>query len=177
MPLSFGTIGNIPLSVYNHLNTNLVASGIGSNGISGTFIYGSLDDDQVKKIKFRDESYDVSLHNVMPIITLEDVPLQFSRIEMGSQDQKIRQQFLASIFATDPMERMKLVNQVIFNIDQKSITHSDYSANPDSPSSLGFLKVDHNSIRAFPVRLTNNTAVNSRIFSNRTDVVFSVSNK
>lgn len=179
MAITFGTIGNIQESVFEHLRSNLVASGIGSNHVSGTFIRGYLSEEQLKNVRYPHEfingTANVTDHVGMPIISYAPGPLDTSSFEMGSTDQLLSQRILISIFALDEIDMVNLVNQILYNISQKSIDFLDYDANPEGALSIGTLFVNPN-IRIFPVRSSGELSSDS-ISRHRTDIVFTVSNK
>ena len=179
MAITFGTIGNIQESVFEHLRSNLAASGIGSNHVSGTFIRGHLTEEQLKLVRYPHEflngTANITDHKGMPIISFSPGPLDTNAFELGSTDQRLTQRILVSIFALDEIDMINLVNQIVFNISQKGIDFLDFDANPEAPTSAGTLSLDPN-IRVFPVRSSGELSSDS-ISRHRTDIVFTVSNK
>lgn len=179
MAITFGTIGNIQESVFEHLRSNLAASGIGSNHVSGTLIRGHLTEDQLKDVRYPHEfangSANIDDHIGMPIISYSPGPLDTSAFELGSTDQNLQQRILVSIFALDEIDMANLVNQILFNISQKNIDFLDFDANPEGAVSAGTLTLDPN-IRIFPVRSSGELSSDS-ISRHRTDIIFTVSNK
>ncbi len=179
MAITFGTIGNIQESVFEHLRSNLTASGIGSNHVSGTFIRGHLTEEQLKNVRYPHEflngTANVSNHIGMPIISYSPGPLDTNAFELGSTDQQLSQRILVSIFALDEIDMVNLVNQIVFNISQKNIDFLDFDANPEVPVANGTISLDPN-IRIFPVRSSGELSPAS-ISRHRTDIVFTVSNK
>jgi len=178
--ITFGAGGNLILSVYNHLRTNLLASGIGSGGVSGTFIQGHMDHDQIKRVRFPDEFINETAtdqkHTGMPVITFDDAPLQFSPIQLGSRANRLDQRFLISIYAISSLQRSKIANQIIFNINDKSVTKFNYDSDFDNPIDEGTLWVDPN-IRIFPIHTSSEEQENERVFRHRLDISFVVSNR
>ncbi len=179
MAITFGTIGNIQESVFEHLRSNLAASGIGSNHVSGTFIRGHLSEEQLKNVRYPHDfingTANIASHIGMPIISYSPGPLDTSAIELGSTDQELTQRVLISIFALDEIDMANLVNQILFNVSQKSIDFLDFDASPEIPVSAGTLSLDPN-IRIFPVRSSGELSPDS-ISRHRTDIIFTVSNK
>jgi len=143
-------------SVVNHFQDFLSSErGIGSNGVSGTFIVGYLEDDEIKKIKFVDEylkgEANVDEHYVMPIITIEAGRFSQEGLELGSDDSWNKHPFLVSIYAEDEIELMRIA-QFIVSGANAVVTLKDYDTDHTNPVNIGLLNSDKRNITAFPVR-------------------------
>lgn len=143
-------------SVFNYFKDTLANERqIGTNGVSGTFIAGYLEDDDFKKIKFIDEflrgEANVDEHYVMPIISFESGKFTQEGLELGSDDSRNFHPFLISIYAEDEMELMRIAQYVISGANA-TIDLKDYEADHDNPATIGLLKSSKRNIQGFPVR-------------------------
>lgn len=182
--ISFGTEGNIYYSVFHHLKDNLVASGIGSGGISGTFMEGYPDQDQQKRIVSPEHFLGVSptaadsRSIALPVLTFEEGTLSASPIELGSDDEDLAQAFVVSVFANSPVQKRQLTNQVRFNLTKKSISLKDYGSNFESPATVGTLHVDKRNVQTFHIQNVRGEELPSdKLMRHRAEIVFSVNNK
>lgn len=181
MALNVGESGNIYYSLFNHLKDQLVLSGIGSNGVSGTFIEGYPDDDMLRSIRYPDDfqngDANVSDHIGMPVITFEDASSNLVPIELGSRDRAYRQRFVLTIFARDSLERIRLVEQLLHDLLDKTIYNYDYSSDFDNPSQKNPLLIDPN-IAVLPVYdLRGQEQPEIKALRHKVEIVFNVSNK
>ncbi len=179
MAISFGQLGNLSLSVFKHLQDNLVASGIGSNNISGTFIYGHPSDDSFKAVRFPDEfiagTANVIDHIGMPVIVFGEATLVIdSSFQLGSTEEQNNQTSVISIYAVSELQKRQLVNQIRFALRQKSISLLDFDENYSSPAVIGTVKVSPQ-IRVLPVRSTGQS--DSRVNDFKVDMLITVSDK
>lgn len=149
----FGEFNNIDLSIYNHIKTLLVASGIGSGGVSGTFMDAYPSEDQIKNIKSISDLDPDNIENeiIMPVITLEEGEASLQVIEIGSKNRGLSQPFIMSVFAESKRQLNNLMSQLIFDVDRE-IDYRDYESNFNNPPLVGKLWINPESIRAFRVR-------------------------
>jgi len=175
---------NIVFSVYNHLKTKLSEERqIGSNSVSGTYIMGYLDDDRLQSVRFVDKfltgEANVRDHIAPPIITFEDGSITQEAFELGSTNRIKSQNFIVSIYAEDDIQAAQIAEMVISGADQ-SIAYYDYLANATSPSTLGTLKTNEDSIQAFHIRHLNRSTQAvpvEKILKHHMEVTFSVRTK
>lgn len=168
----FGALNNISLSVYNHLRDLLVASGIGSGGVSGTFMTSYPTEDEMKNIKSISDSTGSDNEILLPVVAIEEGSLALSAFELGSKDRNQNLPFLVTIFAENKRQLNSLLDQVLFDID-RTIDYNDYQTNFSDPPKVGNLFVDPDTIRAFRVRSTD---PNQQI-RNQVEVFFEVNTK
>lgn len=176
---------NVTFSLFNHLKDTLADERqVGSNGISGSYILGYLDDDRLKKVRMSDDFLEGKAntreHIIAPIITFEDGITTQSGFELGSKDRSKNYNFVVSVYAEDDIQAMQLVDYVVSGLDQNSITYKDYLTNYTNPSTLGVLKLDNDSVTSYPVRNlkpSDQSVPVIKIFKHHYEVTFSVSDK
>jgi len=168
--LSINYVGNTFFSVFNHIKDLLVASGIGSGGVSGSFIAGWLDDDQLKRVRTRSDFNSADINQIyLPVITLDEGSADLKPLEIGSKANFRNQAYLISIYAENSIQLNRLIGELEFDIN-KTIDLKDYNTNYGNPSKVGTLHTS--SIRTFHVRSTSPI----KALRNNAEVLFTVSN-
>lgn len=168
--ITLGREGTQYYSIYKHLRDNLVASGIGSGGVSGTFIENYPSPEQQKTFayphQFINGQATIANNIGMPVIAFEDARSDYSDIELGTTNNRLNMQLAVSIFARDAQERMKLSNLMRHYLLDKSITKYDFSEF-EVPTSDGNYYVNRSRFRSFPVKSTRSVDEQDPIPFNR----------
>lgn len=174
---------NMYFSVFNHFKDVLADERqMGTNGLSGTYIAGYLDDEALKKVKYPSDFLtgvaNTRDHIGMPIITFEEGRTSRSGLELGSTNRQETQTYLITIYGEDDMQTMRLGEYVVSGADQ-IIDYYDYESDYDNPAQIGTLKVRPEDIQGFFIRnlKPDQSVPIERPLKHRYEVAFTVTTK
>lgn len=134
-------IGNIYQSVYKHIESLFVASGLltGSAG-DVTILDAYPDDEDLKRITSYSDSTGAADEIVLPIITLEMENLKPLSYELGSRRNKKQTHMVSTVFADTHDQRDFLIGLMDDFLD-RDINLKNYNEGYTNPSVIGTILV------------------------------------
>lgn len=155
--MNLGVFGNTYLSVFKHVEDYLTADGYVVSGQTGgvTLLDAYPDDNDLKRIIFRNDATGASNELVLPILTIEQAPIRPEPFELGSKSRKGDFRILMTLFTETNLQRQQIVGEVYNVLTENDINYYDFDVDFSNPVVSGTLYLDEMNI--IPVDFTGSS--------------------